>query len=353
MISYEIQAFGTPLVRAERPTPVPQGHEVLLQVQAAGVCHTDIHTWHGWYDLGGGKRLTMGDRGVTLPLTLGHEIVGKLVATGANSTGADIGRNYLVYPWLGCGDCKVCRRGQEQLCTKPRFLGIFRAGGYSDHVMVPDAKYLIDIGDMSPAQAAPYACSGLTTFTAIRKIKPAILQEEPVVVVGAGGLGLMCIGLLKAMGSVGVVVVETNAARREAAIAAGAMAAIDPTAPDAVAQCKAALGSAAWAVIDCVGSSQTVQLSLDLLIKGGQLIVVGLFGGEITVPTPTLPMRAISIEGSYVGNIADLRALIALVNEKKLKPLPTQCCELHQASSALQDLEMGKVIGRLILQPKA
>ena len=208
-----------------------QAHEVLLQVQAAGVCHTDIHTWHGWYDLGGGKRLTMGDRGVTLPLTLGHEIVGKLVAAGADSKGVEIGRNYLVYPWLGCGTCKVCRPGQEQLCPTPRFLGIFRAGGYSDHLMVPDAKYLIDIGDMSPAQAAPYACSGLTTFTAIKKIKPAILQEEPVVVVDAGGLGLMCIGLLKAMGSVGVVVAETNAERRAAAIAAGAMAAIDPTAP--------------------------------------------------------------------------------------------------------------------------
>ena len=106
-------------------------------------------------------------------------------------------------------------------------------------------------------------------------------------------------------------------------------------------------------MIDCVHSGQTVQLSLDLLIKGGQLIVVGLFGGEITLPTPTLPMRAISIEGSYDGNIADLRELITLVNAQKIQPLPTQCCDLHQASSALQDLEMGKVIGRLILQPGA
>ncbi len=351
MISYEVQAFGAPLVRAERATPVPQGREVLLQVLAAGVCHTDIHTWHGWYDLGGGKRLAMADRGVTLPLTLGHEIAGRLVAAGSDSAGATIGRNYLVYPWLGCGSCKVCRRGEEQLCPTPRFLGVFRAGGYSDHVHLPDARYLIDIGDMPPERAAPYACSGLTTFSAINKIPPLVLREERVVVIGAGGLGLMCIALLNAMGSAGVVAVETNASRREAALAAGAVAAIDPASPDAMAQIKSAAGGAAWAAIDCVGSSQTVQLALDLLVKGGQLILIGLFGGEITLPVPIIPIRAISIEGSYVGSISDLRKLIDLVSSITIKPLPTTCCGLHEAPSALSDLELGKVVGRMILQP--
>ena len=351
MISYEVQAFGAPLVRAERATPAPEGSEVLLQVLAAGVCHTDIHTWHGWYDMGGGKRLAMADRGVSLPLTLGHEIAGKLLAVGPDSQATGIGKNYLVYPWIGCGSCKVCRRGQEQLCPTPRFLGVFRAGGYSDHVLLPDARYLIDIGDMPPERAAPYACSGLTTFSAINKIPLSVLREERVVVIGAGGLGLMCIALLNALGSAGAVAVEMNAGRREAAMAAGAVAAIDPASPDAVAQIKNAAGGAAWAVIDCVGSSQTVQLSLDLLVKGGQLILVGLFGGEITIPVPIIPIRAISIEGSYVGSIGDLRDLMTLVQSKQIRQLPTTCCDLHEAPAALGDLELGKVVGRVIIRP--
>jgi len=353
MISYRVQQFGAPLQRHDEPTPQPQGSQVLLRVQAAGVCHTDIHTWHGWYDLGGGKRLTMGDRGVTLPLTLGHEIAGEVVALGPDAQGVHLGQRVLAYPWLGCGQCKVCRRGQSQLCPTPRFLGIFRAGGYASHVLVPDALGLIDIGDLPPAQAAPYACSGLTTYSAIRKINPQVLRDEPVVVIGAGGLGLMALSLLRALGCPGVVVVEPNLVRRQAALDGGALAAVDPQAADAAAQVKAATGGPCWAVIDCVGAASTVQLGLDLLVKGGQLIVVGLFGGEISLSTPLVPIRAISIQGSYVGSLAELRDLIALVRQKAVAPIPTTCCSLHRAPLALQDLEAGHVVGRLVLQPDA
>lgn len=353
MISYEVHEFGAPLTYTERPAPVPQGKEVLLKVLAAGVCHTDIHTWHGFYDLGGGKRLTMGDRGVNLPLTLGHEIVGEVIACGPEASGASIGQRSLVYPWIGCGECKVCRRGKEQLCPTPRFLGIFRAGGYSDHVLVPDSKYLVDIGEVPPEHAAPYACSGLTTFSAIKKIDPGVLRDEKTLVIGAGGLGLMCVTLLQALGSAGVVVAETNATRRAAAIQAGAIDAIDPDAPDAAAVIKQAAGGSVWAVIDCVGSAQTVQMALDLLVKGGQLIQVGLFGGEITLPTPIIPIRALSIQGSYVGSIAELQDLMALVRTQRIPPIPTTCRHLHEAEAALNELEQGRVTGRLILQPQA
>lgn len=351
MISYRVQQFGAPLQRHDEPTPRPVGSEVLLRVLAAGVCHTDIHTWHGWYDLGGGKRLTMGDRGVGLPLTLGHEIAGEVVALGPDAQGVHIGQQVLAYPWLGCGQCKVCRRGQEQLCPTPRFLGIFRAGGYATHVRVPDAHGLVDIGSMPPAQAAPYACSGLTTYSAIRKINPLVLQDEPVVLIGAGGLGLMALQLLQALGCPGVVVVEPNPVRRQAALDGGAIAAIDPQAADAAAQIRQAAGGPAWAVLDCVGAASTVQLGLDLLVKGGQLILVGLFGGEITLSTPLVPIRAISIEGSYVGSLADLRDLIQLVREKNLAPIPTTCCSLRLAGQVLQDLEAGQGVGRMVLQP--
>jgi propanol-preferring alcohol dehydrogenase len=351
MISYEVDQFGAPLVRSEKQTPVPQGREVLLAVQAAGVCHTDIHTWQGWYDLGGGKRLTMGDRGVNLPLTLGHEIVGQVRAAGSEAACVKEGKSYLVYPWIGCGTCRVCSRGREQLCPTPRFLGIFRPGGYSDHVLVPDPKYLIDIGDMEPAAAAPYACSGLTTFSAIRKIDPQVLQDEVVVVIGAGGLGLMCTSLLHALGGAGTIVVEPHAQRREAALAAHALAAVDPAQPDVVDAIKRHAGGAVWAVIDCVGSAATVQLALDLLVKGGQLVQVGLFGGQITLPTPSLPIRAQSIIGSYVGSLQELKELMTLVREKALSGIPISPRCLHEAGETLHELEQGRIVGRVVLHP--
>lgn len=353
MISYQVTTFGEPLTRAERATPAPQGSEVLLRVLAAGVCHTDIHTWEGSYDLGGNKRLSMQQRGVSLPLTLGHETVGEVVAVGPDVPG-DVrpGQRYLVYPWIGCGDCKVCRRGRENLCASPRFLGIFRPGGYSDHIVAPHARYLVDIGDLRPEHAAPYACSGLTTYSAIRKIPEDVLAEESVVVIGAGGLGLMGVTLLRAMGCNNVVVVEPDGARRGAALAAGAHAAIDAGAADAAAQVRQAAG-AVWAVIDCVGAASTVQLGLDLLTKGGQLILVGLFGGELSLSPALVPMCAISIEGSYIGNLDELRALMALVRERRPIAIPTACRCLDGAQSALADLAAGRVVGRLLLGPAA
>lgn len=353
MISYQVRAFGEPLSRTDHPTPAPQGSQVLLRVLAAGVCHTDIHTWEGSYDLGGDKRLSMQQRGVTLPLTLGHETVGEVVAAGPDAPAhVRAGQRYLVYPWIGCGECRVCRRGRENLCASPRFLGIFRPGGYSDHIVVPDARYLVGIGDLTPEQAAPYACSGLTTFSAIRKIPADVLAEESVVVIGAGGLGLMGVTLLRAMGCPRVVVLEPDGARRGAALAAGAHAAVDAAAPDAAGQVRDAAG-AVWAVIDCVGAASTVQQGMDLLTKGGQLILIGLFGGELPLSPALIPMRAISIEGAYIGNLKELEALMALVRDRKPRAIPTACRCLDHAQSALSDLAAGRVVGRLLLAPSS
>lgn len=352
MISQDVTAFGGPLQRQERPTPQPAGAEVLVRTLAAGVCHSDLHIWQGYYDLGHGQKLQMGTRGVQLPLTMGHEIAGEVVAVGPEAQGVAVGQRVLVYPWIGCGQCAVCRRGSEHLCGQPGFLGVFRHGGYADHVLVPHGRYLLDIGATPPAQAAPYACSGLTAYSAIRKLDAAVLASEPVVVIGAGGVGLMAVSLLGQLAGRAPVVVEPDAGRRAAALAAGAGAAVDPRAPDALAQVRAACGGAVWAALDCVGAGQTVQMGLDLLTKGGQLVQVGLFGGDVTVSTPLVPMRAISWIGSYIGSLAELQQLWALVGEKQFKPVPISCRCLDEADAALHDLEAGRVVGRVVLTPE-
>jgi propanol-preferring alcohol dehydrogenase len=351
MISYDVARFGGPLERRERPTPTPTGSEVLLKVLAAGVCHSDIHIRSGEYDLGGGKRLNMGERGVKLPLTMGHETVGEVVALGPAAQGVKPGDRRLVYPWLGCGACAVCARGDENLCTKPRALGVFLPGGYADHIVVPHPRYLLEIGDLTPAQAAPYACSGVTTYSALRKIEPRVLEHEPIAIIGAGGLGLMCLTILKAMGGRGAIVVDIDAKKRAAALQAGALATVDGAAPDAAKQLQDAAGGALWAAVDFVGAPSTAQLALDCLVKGGRLIVVGLFGGQISLPLPTLPLRAMTVQGSYVGNLAELSELMALVQRTRIAPIPITTRSLDQAQSALVDLEHGRVTGRTVLQP--
>src|SRR5438445_10495417 len=129
MKSYRVTEFEMPLEMIEVPTPKPSGTEVLLRVKAAGVCHSDLHIWEGSYDLGHGKRLMLKDRGIPLPLTMGHETAGEIVRVGANVKDRRVGENVLIYPWIGCGICRVCRDGYENHCMKPRCLGVHCDGG--------------------------------------------------------------------------------------------------------------------------------------------------------------------------------------------------------------------------------
>jgi len=348
--SYDVCECGAPLRLMQRPTPKPTGTEVLLKVIAAGVCHSDLHISDGYYDLGGGKRLLLSDRGVKLPLTMGHENVGEVVATGPEAVGVKIGDRRLVHPWLGCGECAVCRRGDEQLCRTPFSIGVFRSGGYADHLLVPHPRYLFDIRGIAPEKAAPLACSGITTYGALKKVGP-LLQEEPVVIIGAGGLGLMCLALHRAMGGKAAILVDIDPTKREAARRAGAQAVIDGNAAEAAKEIIEATKGGAWAVIDLVGASRTVQLGVDSLVKGGKIIVVGLFGGDITVPTPSLPLRAMTIQGSYVGSLTEMAELLDLVRRKGAPDLPVATRPLAAVNDALNDLKAGKVIGRLVLMP--
>ena len=350
MKSYDVCECGAPLRLIERPTPKPAGTEILLKVIAAGVCHSDLHIWDGYYDLGGGKRLKLSDRGVKLPLTMGHENVGEVVAVGPDAVGVKVGDRRLVHPWLGCGECAVCRRGDEQLCRTPFSIGVFRSGGYADHLLVPHPRYLFDIGGIAAEKAAPLACSGITTNGVLKKVGP-LLQQEPAVIIGAGGLGLMCLVLHRAMGGKAAIVVDIDPVKREAARRAGAQAVIDGNAADAAKAIIEATKGGAWAVIDLVGASRTVQLGIDTLVKGGKIIVVGLFGGDITVPTPSLPLRAMTIQGSYVGSLTEMAELLDLVRRKGAPDLPVATRPLAAVNDALKDLKTGKVIDRVVLTP--
>ena len=352
MRSFQVCQCGAPLQMNEQEVPQPQGTQVLLKMLAAGVCHSDLHIWDGYYEIGGGKKLMLADRGIKLPLTMGHENVGEVVAVGPDTEGVKVGDVRLVNPWMGCGECKVCRRGEENLCLKPQNVGVFAQGGYATHMLVPSHRHLFDIGKLTPREAAPLACSGVTAYSALKKVE-STLTTEPVVIIGAGGVGLMGVTLARKMGAKDVIIVDIDAGKRDAAMKAGATAAVDGSAADAVAQIQKATGGGAWAVIDFVGSSQTVNLAVASITKGGSVVVVGLFGGDVTVPTPYLPLRAMTLRGSYVGSQTDIAELLELVNRTGVPPVPIRTRPLAEVNDALNDLRAGRVTGRVVLTPAA
>jgi D-arabinose 1-dehydrogenase-like Zn-dependent alcohol dehydrogenase len=349
MRCYQLTAFGQPLMQHDQFAPEPVGTEVVVKVRGAGVCHSDVHIFEGHYDLGGGRKLSFAER-IKFPITPGHETAGEVFRVGPDVKDVKIGSNVLACSWIGCDDCEHCAAGDEHLCGRPRFLGVNCNGGYADFVTLPHPRYLVDIGNLDPVAAAPLVCSGLTTFSALKKFGPA-LQRSPVVVFGAGGLGLMSLGILKMMKGRGAVVVEIDARKREEALRAGAIAAIDPRAPDAKQMIRAAVGQPVRQILDLVGSGETATLGIELLDKAGKLVIVGLIGGETLLPVPMVPMKAITIQGSYIGNPQELRELVDMVKAHGLPAMPLDRRPLAEASSALDDLRNGKVVGRIVLVP--
>lgn len=352
MRAWAVVENGAPLQEIELPTPEPQGTEVLLETTYCGVCHSDLHIWEGYYDVGGGRKMSLKDRGVVLPLAMGHEIVGRVVKLGPEATGVRPGDIRIVYPWLGCGQCKACRSDEDNMCLQPRSLGVYQNGGYGTHVLAPHPRHLVDPGSVDPAVAATYACSGVTVLSAIKKVMP-IDPAEAIVVIGAGGLGMNAIAVLKAMNHRKIVVVDVAAEKRAAAERAGAHLTVDGSGEGIAKRIMAACGGPVLAVIDLVNGSATARFGFDALRKGGKLVQVGLFGGELMLPLPIMPIRALTVQGSYVGTLKDLRELVSLAQKGELKPLPVATVPQSQANDALMRLRDGKVTGRLVLKAEA
>jgi len=344
VISYQIIEHGKPLQKVFSDNPKPRGSEVLVRVTRAGVCHSDVHIWDGYFDLGGGKRFYVKERGCVPPFTLGHEPFGVIEALGPRARGVRVGQKRIVYPWIGCGKCAVCRAGQDNYCVSGiRFLGVSRPGAYSTHLLVPDPKYLVDAAGIDDAFAATLACSGLTAYSAAAKLPP-IGPQERVAVLGCGGLGLIGISVLRARGVKHIVACDIDPAKLSAARGLGARTLLDTRAPQASQQLQ---GIAA--AIDFVGSPATAALGIGALRKGGRYVICGLYGGELVHPLPPIAQRAIGIVGSYVGSLQELKEVVALAKKRKIRSAPVETRPAEEASRALEDLKAGRVVGRVVL----
>ncbi len=344
MLSWQVVEHGRPLQKALTETPKPQGGEVLMRITRSGVCHSDLHIWDGYFNLGGGKRFYVKERGCVPPFTLGHEPFGVVEALGPRARGVRVGQKRLIYPWIGGGKCAVCKAGQDNYCVSgSRFLGVNRPGAYATHVIVPDAKYLLDATGIDDSFAATLACSAVTAYSAITKL-PAMNPADSVAVLGCGGLGLIAVSVLKAKGMKKIVACDIDDGKLAAAKKLGAMKTVNTRAADALSQMQ---GIAA--AIDFVGSPATASLGIAALRKGGRYILCGLYGGELQHPLPPIAQRAIGIVGSYVGSLQELREVVALAKKGKIRSAPVETRPADQANAALEDLKAGRVVGRVVL----
>lgn len=351
MRSQSIVEFGKPLECIEIETPKPQGKEVLIRIEHCGVCHSDVHIHDGYFDMGGGNKLPIGMT-MKLPHILGHEPAGVVEALGPEATGVRVGDRFAVYPWIGCGECAACLRDEENYCPRPRNLGCSSGvgGGYATHMMVPDAKYLIEYGNTPPTLAAAYMCSGLTAFGALKKVGELGPADE-VLVLGAGGVGSMGIQFAKALFGKPPLVADIDDARIQAAVDGGAKAGYNTKDSASAQKLMADTAGGAYAVVDFVGSEATFGYASQVVRRGGKIIIVGLFGGAMSMPLPMFPFRALTIQGSYVGSLGDAKEMMAKVRAGDIDPIPVQTRPLDQANQTLDDLREGRITGRVVLVP--
>lgn len=348
MLSWQIVEHGKPLQRVISATPEPKGTEVLVRVTRSGVCHSDVHIWEGYFDLGGGKRFYVKERGCIPPFTLGHEPFGIVEKIGHRAKGVKVGQKKIVHPWIGCGKCAVCRAGQDNYCVSgSRILGVNRAGAYATHVLVPDPKYLVDASGIDEAFAATLACSGVTAYSASAKLPP-LAPADRVAVIGCGGVGMAGIAVLRAKGVKNVVACDIDDEKLAAAAKLGAKLTVNARSADAAQKLQGIAGA-----IDFVGTPATAALGIAALRKGGRYVLVGLHGGELVHSLPPIAQRAIGIIGSYVGNLQELKEVVALAKKGKLKPMPVSTRPAADASHALEELKAGKVLGRVVLDFEA
>ncbi len=343
-----LTAYGQPLETVGKNYAEPQGCEVIVKVHHCGVCHSDVHLHDGYFDLGNERKFPVNALH-HLPHTLGHEVEGEVVAVGPDVSNAQPGDRRIVYAWIGCESCHLCNAGKGHLCNKPRQIGINTDGGFATHIHIPDERYLLNYDGIAPEQAGSYMCAGLTAFGALKKIRNRT-ERGPVLIIGAGGVGLMALQFAMQLFHEPPIVAEIDPQKKELAMKLGAKSVIDPKDRDARKALIRDSGGGLAGVVDFVGNTQSVDFGVACLGRGGLLVICGLFGGEFSYPIPYIPFKSIAIEGSYVGSLSDAHEMMEIAKTGVIAPLPVTLSPLNEATQALEELRKGRVTGRTVLK---
>jgi alcohol dehydrogenase len=340
--------FDAPLCETVIDTPKPQGREVLVRVERCGLCHSDLHLQDGYMDLGNGKRLDT-IRGMALPFTLGHEIAGVVDEVGPDAPSDIVGQKKAIFPWIGCGQCRDCLAGDENLCARNRFLGVSIDGGFATHVLVPDAKYLLDYDPLSVNMAATLMCSGVTAYGALKRLVDRPRQRN-ILLIGLGGVGMMGLAFARAMFKQKVSVADLSTAARETALANGAAVAYDPSEADIARHIIKENDGGFDAVVDFAGNEKSMNFAVSTVARGGKIVVSGLMGGNFNLPIVQWIYKRMTIEGFMVGTLAEAQELMALARSGRIKPTPMREEPMGDAQKWMEQLRAGKVIGRVLFK---
>jgi alcohol dehydrogenase len=339
--------FDAPLCETIVETPKPAGHEVLVRIERCGLCHSDLHIQDGYADIGSGKKLDT-TRGMTLPFTLGHEIAGVVEEVGSDVGGDLVGKRRAVFPWIGCGKCRECQSGDENLCARPRFLGVNIDGGFASHVLVPDAKYLLDYDPLPVNVAATLMCSGVTAYGALKRLVDRPRQRN-LLLIGLGGVGMMGLAFAQAMFQQNIAVADLSEAARATALKNGASVAYDPSEPDIARRIVKETEGGFDGVVDFAGNDRSMGFAVSSVARGGKIVVSGLMGGSFSLPMVQWIYKRMTIEGFMTGTLNEAQELMALARAGKVKPTPMQERPMGEVQQWIDELRAGRVVGRVVL----
>lgn len=350
MLCARIHEYQKPLVLESIPTPSSiSGEAILVRIGAAGLCHSDLHLINGeWKDA----------IPLQLPKIPGHENAGWVEAIGETVPEGLFRRDDLVaiFGGWGCGVCRFCKRGDEQMCVAPHWPGLSqRDGGYSEYILVPSYRFLVKVserGKLSPEEIAPLTDAGLTPYRAVKKVRHMLVPGTSIAVVGIGGLGAYGIQYARLLApNSTVIAMDRNDKKLSLAASFGADRTVNLSSKslrDEVMQFTG--GRGVDVVIDTVAAENTIRDSVRMLAKGGALVVVGLFGSQICVPTLPAIVNEYQIIASLWGNYSELSEVIELASQRKIKH-SFQKFSLREINRAVELLKQGQITGRAVIVP--
>jgi propanol-preferring alcohol dehydrogenase len=333
-----LHSFAEPLRIEEIPTPAPGPGEVLIKVAACGVCHSDLHLAMGEWDLL--KPITK------LPVTLGHEVTGTIASVGEGVVDFGVGDRAGV-PWLHwtCGECEFCLMGRETLCSKQQVTGCTVDGGFAEFIKAK-ASHIAKLPDnLSFEEAAPLLCAGLTVHSAMKKAD--VQAGQKVAVFGVGGLGHLAIQLAKARGAE-VIAIDVADDKLELARECGADITVNAATAQAYREIKKATGGGAHVVLVTSGSRAAYEAALRSIRKAGTLAIVGMAPEPVPLSTVAMVSGEYRVVGSAVGSREDLRDVLQLAAEGKVK-CRVEKRAFDQVDNVMNEMKAGRLVGRVVL----
>ncbi|MEU9514198.1 alcohol dehydrogenase AdhP [Micromonospora sp. NPDC048169] len=331
-----VTAFDRPMEITERPVPEVGPGEILVRIEASGLCHTDIHAARGEWPVK-----------PTPPFVPGHEGVGLVEKVGPGVTEHAVG-DRVALPWLGwaCGTCAYCVTGWETLCESQRNTGYSIDGAHAEYA-VASARYAVRVPDgVDPFEAAPLTCAGVTTYKAVKVA--GVRPGERVAIFGIGGLGHLAQQYAQIFGAE-TVAVDVTAEKLALATSLGAAHTVDAATTDPVERITA-LGGVDVAIV-LAASPRVIEQAHRSLRRGGRLVLVSLpADNAITLPVFETVLKGITVRGSIVGTRADLAEVFALHAAGRTRVV-YEIRKLDEINDAVDDVLAGRVAARLVLQP--